>query len=85
VSFVDKSSVKFKTQGLAALIGLTVTLGLAGCGGAATETKADIIDPQQPVFDWKMVWNDEFDARTINSQNWTHEVNLHTLFIYKIK
>lgn len=70
-----KSSVKFKTQGLAALIGLTVTLGLAGCGGAATETKADIIDPQQPVSDWKMVWNDEFDASTINSQNWTHEVN----------
>ncbi|MBA6381503.1 family 16 glycosylhydrolase [Colwellia sp. BRX10-6] len=70
-----KSSVKFKTQGLAALIGLTVTLGLAGCGGAATETKPDIIDPQQPVSDWKMVWNDEFDASTINSQNWTHEVN----------
>ncbi|AOW78974.1 glycosyl hydrolase family 16 [Colwellia sp. PAMC 20917] len=60
---------------MAALIGLTVTLGLAGCGGAATETKADIIDPQQPVSDWKMVWNDEFDASTINSQNWTHEVN----------
>lgn len=70
-----KSSVKFKTQGLAALIGLTVTLGLAGCGGAATETKPDVIDPQQPVSDWKMVWNDEFDTSTINTQNWTHEVN----------
>jgi hypothetical protein len=40
-----KSSAKFKTQGLAALIGLTVTLGFAGCGGAATETKADILEP----------------------------------------
>ena len=71
-----KSSVKFKTQGLAAIIGLTVTLGLVGCGGGAgTETKPDIIDPQQPVSDWKMVWSDEFDGTTINSQNWTHEIN----------
>jgi hypothetical protein len=47
-----------------------------------TETKPDIIDPQQPVFDWKMVWNDEFDASTINSQNWTHEVNLpHPVYL----
>jgi len=71
-----KSSVKFKTRGLAAIIGLTATLGLVGCGGgAATETKPDIIDVQQPVSDWKMVWSDEFDGSTINSQNWTHEVN----------
>jgi beta-glucanase (GH16 family) len=71
-----KSSVKFKTQGLAAIIGLTVALGLAGCGGdPATETDIDIIDPQQPVSDWAMVWNDEFDGSAINDQNWTHEVN----------
>ena len=71
-----KSSVKFKTQGLAATIGLAVTLGLAGCGGdSATDTNIENIDPLQPVSDWEMVWNDEFDGTAINSQNWTHEVN----------
>jgi beta-glucanase (GH16 family) len=71
-----KSSVKFKTQGLAAIIGLTVTLGLVGCGGdSATETNPEIIETQQPVSDWKMVWSDEFDGSAINSQNWTHEIN----------
>ena len=71
-----KSSVKFKTQGLAATIGLAVTLGLAGCGGdSATDTNIEKIDPAQPVSDWEMVWNDEFDGTAINSQNWTHEVN----------
>jgi beta-glucanase (GH16 family) len=71
-----KSSVKLTTRGLAAVMGVTISLGLVGCGGdAATETKPDIIDPQQPVSDWTMVWSDEFDGTTINSQNWTHEVN----------
>jgi beta-glucanase (GH16 family) len=71
-----KSSVKFKTQGLTAIIGLTLALGLAGCGGdSATDTNIDNIDPQEPVSDWEMVWSDEFDGTTINSQNWTHEVN----------
>jgi beta-glucanase (GH16 family) len=71
-----QSSVKFKTQGLAAIIGLALTLGLAGCGGdSATETKPDSIDPLLPVSDWKMVWSDEFDGSTINGQNWTHEIN----------
>ena len=71
-----KSSVKFKTQGLAATIGLAVTLGLAGCGGdSATDTNIENIDPLQPVSDWEMVWNDEFDGTAINGQNWTHEIN----------
>ena len=62
-----KNSVNFKTRGLATIIGLTISLGLVGCGGAATETKVDIINPQQPVSDWEMVWSDEFDGSTINA------------------
>ncbi|MEW6990158.1 family 16 glycosylhydrolase [Colwelliaceae bacterium 6441] len=49
---------------------------LIGCGGSAeTETDPSKIDPQQPVSDWEMVWSDEFDGDTIDSQNWNHEVN----------
>ncbi len=71
-----KSSVKFKTQGLAAIIGLSVTLGLAGCGGdSATDTNPESVDPAQPVTDWEMVWSDEFEGSSLNSNSWTHEVN----------
>jgi len=49
---------------------------LIGCGGGAeTKTDPSKVDPLQPVSDWNMVWSDEFDSDTINSQNWTHEVN----------
>ena len=57
------------------LLVLVTTVSLLGCGGAKTETDSSKVDPQQPVSDWKMVWNDEFDGEAINSQNWTHEVN----------
>ena len=66
-------NVNFKTRSLAVSIGLAVTLGLGGCGGdSATETKSNSVDPTQPVSDWEMVWRDEFDGTSINSQNWTH-------------
>jgi beta-glucanase (GH16 family) len=58
------------------LLTLVSTVSLIGCGGGSeTKTDPSKVDPQQPVSDWQMVWNDEFDSETINSQNWTHEVN----------
>lgn len=54
---------------------MLTTVTLVGCGGSATQTKPDKVDPFQPVSDWGLVWSDEFDGDTINSQNWTHEVN----------
>jgi len=55
---------------------LVSTVSLIGCGGGA-ETKTDTskVDPLQPVSDWSMVWNDEFDGDAINSKNWTHELD----------
>ena len=58
------------------LLTLVSTVSLIGCGGGSeTNTDPSKVDPLQPVSDWQMVWNDEFDSETINSQNWTHEVN----------
>lgn len=55
---------------------LVSAVSLLGCGGGAeTNTDPSKIDPQLPVSDWKMVWSDEFEESTINTQNWTHEVN----------
>ena len=49
---------------------------LQGCGGGA-ETKSDFTqtDAAKPVTDWKLVWNDEFDASTIDSRKWNFEIN----------
>ncbi len=63
------------TKKITLLFTLVLTLSLLGCGGAKTKTDSTKIDPQQPVSDWEMVWSDEFDGETINSQNWTHEVD----------
>ena len=55
---------------------LVSTVSLIGCGGGAeTKTDTNIVDPLQPVSDWSMVWNDEFDGDAINSKNWTHELD----------
>ncbi|WP_404343758.1 family 16 glycosylhydrolase [Pseudoalteromonas mariniglutinosa] len=49
---------------------------LFGCGGNA-ETKSDLtkVDPQAPVSDWQMVWSDEFDDSSIDTNTWNYEVN----------
>jgi beta-glucanase (GH16 family) len=49
---------------------------LYGCGGSS-ETTSDFeqVDPSKPVSDWKLVWSDEFDSTSIQSNKWTHEVN----------
>ena len=52
------------------------TLALTGCGGSTnTDTDLTKVDPSQPVNDWVMVWNDEFDGTSIDSNKWRHEVN----------
>ena len=59
------------------LFALLSTVTLIGCGGSSveTETKTDAVDPQQPVTDWQMVWSDEFDGSSIDTNKWTHEIN----------
>lgn len=58
------------------LLFVASALTLIGCGGGVeTNTKVDSIIPSQPVSDWKLVWEDEFDGTAIDSKNWTHEVN----------
>lgn len=53
-----------------------LSLALAGCGGGA-ETKSDFnqVDVTQPVSDWQLVWQDEFDSNSLDATKWTHEVN----------
>ncbi|PKI16090.1 glycoside hydrolase family 16 protein [Colwellia sp. 12G3] len=48
---------------------------LMACGDVETKTDLTVIDPQQPVTDWQLVWSDEFDGTEIQTNNWTHEVN----------
>ncbi|WP_426360346.1 family 16 glycosylhydrolase [Pseudocolwellia sp. HL-MZ19] len=60
----------------APLLAVVSSLTLLGCGGGAeTETNTAAVDPSQPVSDWKLIWEDEFDSSVINTKNWTHEVN----------
>ncbi|WP_394389576.1 family 16 glycosylhydrolase [Shewanella woodyi] len=57
-------------------LGAAILVGLAGCGSDTnTDTNIGAIDPQQPVEDWVMVWSDEFDGASIDSNKWTHEVD----------
>ena len=57
-------------------LGIAVLAGLGGCGGDVnTESNFDSVDPQQPVQDWVMVWNDEFDGASIDLTKWTHEID----------
>ncbi|MGM0429862.1 MAG: family 16 glycosylhydrolase [Pseudomonadota bacterium] len=54
-----------------------VALGLAGCGGDSAETNTDYtqIDTTEPVSDWELVWQDEFDGNSIDESKWTFEIN----------
>ncbi|OKY26264.1 glycoside hydrolase family 16 protein [Thalassotalea sp. PP2-459] len=61
---------------LKTLLASTAAAALIGCGGGAeTSTTSTSVEPTQPVSDWEMVWNDEFDIGAIDSQKWNHEVN----------
>lgn len=68
-------SAKRKSRAIASLIGISVTLGLAGCDETNTDTDFKSIDTSAPVSDWQMVWSDEFDGDSIDSSKWLHEVN----------
>ena len=52
-------------------------IALVACGGADTTTNTAVveIDTTKPVDDWQLVWSDEFDGTSLNSSNWTIEVN----------
>jgi len=54
-----------------------VALGLAGCGGDSVETNTDYtqVDTTEPVSDWELVWQDEFEGSSIDDSKWTFEVN----------
>jgi len=51
--------------------------GLTACGGGSVETETiqNAIDPAEPVSDWVLVFEDEFDGSSIDSRKWNHEVN----------
>ncbi|WP_068544275.1 glycoside hydrolase family 16 protein [Thalassotalea crassostreae] len=68
-------SAKLKSSAIATMIGVSVTVGLAGCDDTNTDTDYKSIDVSQPVSDWEMVWNDEFDGDSIDSSKWFHEIN----------
>ena len=71
-----KHSVKRMTHILSASIALTLTAVLVGCGGGAvTNTDIVSVDTTTPVEDWVMVWSDEFDGSSIDTNKWTHEVD----------
>jgi beta-glucanase (GH16 family) len=48
---------------------------LAGCGGSATETKIDTINPSEPTSDWVMIWEDDFNGDSIDDGKWNFEVD----------
>jgi beta-glucanase (GH16 family) len=71
-----KNSVKRMRHFLSASVAISLSVALSGCGGeASTNTDIASVDVTTPVEDWVMVWNDEFDGTSIDSSNWTHEVN----------
>ncbi len=65
---------KFKTHLTQLAMALSVAT-LAGCGGSATDTKIDTVDPTEPVSDWVMVWEDNFDGDAIDDNKWNFEIN----------
>lgn len=61
--------------GSAAGLALGATL-LTGCGGdAATETDLSKVDPTKPASGWSLVWSDEFDGSSLDTNKWNYEVN----------
>lgn len=67
-------NIQLKT--LSKVAAAMASLSLLGCGGGTeTTTNVNVVNPTEPVSDWRLVWSDEFDGTAIDSSNWTHEVN----------
>ena len=67
-----KTTAKLATVACAVMLAST----LQGCGGSAeTKSNFDDVDVTQPVTDWVMIWNDEFDGTAISSTKWNYEIN----------
>ncbi|WP_420628151.1 glycoside hydrolase family 16 protein [Candidatus Leptofilum sp.] len=58
---------------------LTAACGANAAAPTATEppTPAATPTPDWMLEGWNLVWQDEFDGETIDSDNWTHEVGGH--------
>ncbi|MFT5451541.1 MAG: beta-glucanase (GH16 family), partial [Enterobacterales bacterium] len=72
------NSLKRIRRSLTVLFVTSLILGLVSCGGTdspETVTNYASVDATQPVSDWKMVWEDEFDGAAIDSDKWTHEID----------
>nr|WP_299006246.1 glycoside hydrolase family 16 protein [uncultured Shewanella sp.] len=53
---------------------LSLFAGVSACGDSeSSENESHITQPLQPVDDWEMVWNDEFDGAAIDEKKWTRE------------
>lgn len=75
-SSIGANMMKHAAKNLAWLAIGASTLALTGCGGDTnTDTDLTKVDPTEPVSDWVMVWNDEFDGTSIDDKKWRHEVN----------
>ncbi|SFT61010.1 Glycosyl hydrolases family 16 [Pseudoalteromonas sp. DSM 26666] len=69
--------MNIKTTRITRLLAAISLASLAGCGGDAATTTTDIekVNPTEPVSDWRMVWNDEFDSTSIDTNKWNFELN----------
>lgn len=58
------------------LTALALAVGLSSCGGDVnTNSDFSVVDPTQPVSDWKLVWSDEFAGTSIDRRKWTFEID----------
>lgn len=68
--------MNIETTRITRLLAAISLASLAGCGGdAATTSILKKVDPAQPVSDWQMVWSDEFDGTSIDTNKWNFELN----------
>lgn len=69
--------MNIETTRITRLLAAISLASLAGCGGDAATTTTDIekVNPTEPVSDWRMVWNDEFDSTSIDTNKWNFELN----------
>ena len=69
--------MNIETTRITRLLAAISLASLAGCGGdaATTNTNTEVVNSSEPVSDWRMVWNDEFDGTSIDTNKWNFELN----------